>query len=153
MRIYSQCSRIHALAAVLGMGDSQYRDMLRDLYGKHSSKELTPAQQTELTKILCKQVATANNRERRNFKSRHPAWATHRQLNAIEAMWKKVSRAETAEGRRLALLSFCKRITGCELLEWLRKNDIRKLMKAMEAMGASTPEQYNNQPLTGEPIA
>jgi hypothetical protein len=68
-------------------------------------------------------------------------------------MWKKVSRAETDEGRKLALLAFCKRITGCELLEWLRKNDIRKLMKAMEAMGASTPEQYNNQPLTGEPIA
>ncbi|MDR2582048.1 MAG: regulatory protein GemA [Fibromonadaceae bacterium] len=153
MKIYSQSSRIHALAAILGMGDAQYRDMLLDLYGKHSSKELTPTQQTELMKILGKQVATANNSKQPNLKSRNPSWATHRQLHAIEAMWKKVSRAETAESRKLALLAFCKRITGCELLEWLRKKDIRKLMKALEAMGASTPEQYNNQPLTGEPIA
>lgn len=148
MRTYSQCSRIHALAAVLGMGDAQYRDMLRDLYGKHSSKELTPTQQIELVRILAKQVSAANSK-RNTLKNRNRAWATHRQLNAIEAMWKKVSRAETEESRKLALNAFCKRITGCELLEWLKKKDIRKLIKAMEAMGASTPEQYNKQPLTG----
>lgn len=152
MKIHSQSSRIHALAAVLGMGDAEYRDMLHDLYGKHSSKELTPAQQIELMKILGKQAAAANSK-RNGLKSRNPAWATHRQLHAIEAMWKKVSRAETAESRKRALLAFCKRITGCEMLEWLRKKDIRKLMKALEQMGASTPEQYNNQPLTGETIA
>jgi len=132
--------RIHALAAMVPMDDVEYRNMLHDLYGKQSSKELTECQQLELVKILRKQIGARQKR-------RNPEMATPKQLGAIKAMWAKVSKAETAEAREIALRKFCKRITGCDFLQWLTKAAVRKLIKALEKMGASTPEQWNqNQP-------
>jgi phage gp16-like protein len=140
-RIRSISSHIHALAATLRLGDCEYRDMLYDLYGKHSSKELTPLQQAELVGILQKQLKPKSGGKWSGLKRSNPEMATPRQLRAVEAMWGAVSRAE-AKGREQALLKFIKRITGCERLEWLRKADIRKLIKAMEAMGANAPERF-----------
>jgi phage gp16-like protein len=141
-RIRSISSHIHALAATLRLDDCEYRDMLHDLYGKRSSKELTPLQQAELAGILQKQLRARNGGKWNDFKRSNPAMATPRQLRAVEAMWGKVSCAETAEGRKQALLKFCERITGRERLEWLKKTDVRKLIKAMEAMGADAPERF-----------
>ena len=138
MSIQNLYGRIHALAAAVPLDDSEYRNLLHDLYGKRSSKKLTQCQQLEFVKILQKQIKQ---------RQRNPFMATPRQLNAIKAMWAKVSHAETIEAKDVALQKFCKRITGCERLEWLRKTDVRKLIKALEKMGASTPEQWNqNQP-------
>jgi hypothetical protein len=131
------------------MDDSEYRQMLRDNYGKSTSKELTPGQQIELVKFLQKQLRAKNGGRWDGFRRSSPWMATPRQMRAAEAMWASVSRAEP-ENRERALHSFCKRITGIDRLEWLGKSDIRKLMKAMAAMGAQTPEQYNRriQPTT-----
>jgi len=142
-KIHSASSRIHALAAMLRLDDCEYRNMLFDLYGKRSSKELTPLQQTELIGILQKHLGAKNGGKWGDLKRANPIMATPKQLRAVEAMWAKVSRMETAMGREQALLKFCKRIAGCERLEWLRKADIRKLVKAMEAMGADAPERFN----------
>ena len=136
-------SRIHALAAAVPLDDAEYRNMLHDLYGKRSSKALTLCQQRDFIDILCKQIKARQKR-------RNPEMATPRQLNAIKAMWANVSRAETAEAKDIALLKFCKRITGCERPEWLRKTDVRKLIKALEKMGASTPEQWNQKQPTSQ---
>lgn len=141
--IYSASSHIHCLAAKIPLDDAEYRNMLYDLYGKRSSKQLTDCQQLEFIKLLQKQIRIKHGSKWSGFKRKNPDMATPKQLSACEAMWKTVSRAATPEAREAALHKFCKRITGVERLEWLTKTNIRKLFKAMEKMGAATPEQYN----------
>jgi phage gp16-like protein len=140
---YSASSRIHSLAAMIPLDDGEYRDMLYDLYGKRSSKQLTKLQQNELCDLLQKRANAKNGRKWSEPKRRNPMMATPKQLRALEAMWAGVSRAETAEARERALQKFCKRIAGIDHPKWLKKTDIRKMFRALEEMGAATPEQYN----------
>ena len=58
-------------------------------------------------------------------------------------MWAQVSRAETSEERRKALNAFCKRLTGVDVITWICKDDAKTLIKAIQAMGAQSPEEFN----------
>lgn len=143
-----QYRKIHGLVRLLGMTDDAYRDMLRDRYGVQSSKELTPQSRAALIRLLAAQVSE----KARNFndlKDRQKHKASPAQLRAIEAMWAKVSRAETSEARKKALNAFCERLTGVSCIQWIGKADAKTLIKALVAMGATPPEQFNkNKPKT-----
>lgn len=134
---------IHGLARLLGLNDEAYRDMLNDRYHVRSSKDLNPQQRFQLIKELREKVHSNvqkfNDLGKRKFK------ASPKQLRAIEAMWAQVSRATNSADRRKALNAFCKRLTGVEVITWICKDDAKILFKAIQAMGAKSPEQFKQQ--------
>ena len=137
-----QYRQIHGLVRLLGMNDEAYRDMLRDRYQVESSKQLSTQQRGSLIKSLREQVhGKVQKFNELSGRARHKA--SPAQLRAIEAMWAQVSRAETSEDRRKALNAFCKRLTGVEVVTWICKDDAKVLIKAIHAMGAQSPEEFN----------
>lgn len=136
--------RIHGLVRLLGMNDEAYRDMLKDKYGVESSKDLPPQSRFALIRHLQAQVAT-NAQNFADLEDRKMNKATPAQLRAIEAMWLQVSKAETLNARRAALNNFCKRLTGVQFLKWISKADAKVLIKAIHAMGAKTPDEFNEE--------
>ena len=137
-----QYRQIHGLVRLLGMNDEAYRDMLRDRYQVESSKQLSTQQRHSLIASLRTQVhAGATKFAHLSGRAKHKA--SPAQLRAIEAMWAQVSRAETSEERRKALNAFCKRLTGVDVITWICKDDAKTLIKAIQAMGAQSPEEFN----------
>lgn len=135
---------LHAMAHLLGMDDSAYRDLLRDNYGVASSKELSNAQLQALGRSLQSQLHSNTNRKRfSDLKPRPNDKATPAQIRAIEAMWMTVSNRPTTEEKRQALNAMCHRITGIQSVRWISKRNAQDLIKAIQSMGAQTPEQYN----------
>lgn len=137
-----QYRQIHGLVRLLGMNDEAYRDMLRDRYQVESSKQLSTQQRSSLIRSLREQVhGKVQKFNELSGRAKHKA--SPAQLRAIEAMWAQVSRAETSEDRRKALNAFCKRLTGVEVVTWMCKDDAKVLIKAIHAMGAQSPEEFN----------
>ena len=136
-----QYRQIHGLARLLGMTDDAYRDMLFDRYSVRSSKDLSPGQRFALIKSLREQ-AHGNVQKFSDLSTRSKHKATPSQLRAIEAMWAKVSRADSTKSRKKALNAFCKRLTGVSVITWIGKDDAKVLIKAIHAMGADTPEEF-----------
>lgn len=137
-----QYRQIHGLVRLLGMNDEAYRDMLHDRYQVESSKQLSTQQRSSLIKSLREQVhGKVQKFNELSGRAKHKA--SPAQLRAIEAMWAQVSRAETSEDRRKALNAFCKRLTGVEVVTWICKDDAKVLIKAIHAMGAQSPEEFN----------
>lgn len=134
---------IHGLARLLGLNDEAYRDMLNDRYHVRSSKELNPQQRFQLIKEL--RVQVYGNVQKFNELGKRKFKASPKQLRAIEAMWAQVSRASTAQDRSKALNAFCKRLTGVEVITWICKDDAKIIIKAIQAMGAKSPEQFKQQ--------
>lgn len=131
---------IHGLARLLGLNDEAYRDMLNDRYHVRSSKDLNPQQRFQLIKEL--RVQVHGNVQKFNELGKRKFKASPKQLRAIEAMWAQVSRATNSADRRKALNAFCKRLTGVEVITWICKDDAKILFKAIQAMGAKSPEQF-----------
>ncbi|WP_295099700.1 regulatory protein GemA [uncultured Fibrobacter sp.] len=144
-----QYRQIHGLVRLLGMTDEAYRDMLRDRYQVESSKQLSTQQRGSLIKSLREQVH-GKVQKFNEFSGRAKHKASPAQLRAIEAMWAQVSRAETSEDRRKALNAFCKRLTGVEVVTWICKEDAKVLIKAIHAMGAQSPEEFNRNKNTNQ---
>lgn len=134
---------IHGLARLLGLNDEAYRDMLNDRYHVQSSKDLNPQQRFQLIKEL--RVQVHGNVQKFNELGKRKFKASPKQLRAIEAMWAQVSRATTAKDRSKALNAFCKRLTGVEVITWICKDDAKIIIKAIQAMGAKSPEQFKQQ--------
>lgn len=144
-----QYRQIHGLVRLLGMNDDAYRDMLRDRYQVESSKQLSTQQRSSLIKSLREQVhGKVQKFNELSGRAKHKA--SPAQLRAIEAMWAQVSRAETSEDRRKALNAFCKRLTGVEVVTWICKDDAKVLIKAIHAMGAQSPEEFNRNKNTNQ---
>lgn len=144
-----QYRQIHGLVRLLGMNDEAYRDMLRDRYQVESSKQLSTQQRSSLIKSLREQVhGKVQKFNELSGRAKHKA--SPAQLRAIEAMWAQVSRAETSEDRRKALNTFCKRLTGVEVVTWICKDDAKVLIKAIHAMGAQSPEEFNRNKNTNQ---
>ena len=137
---------IHGLARLLGLNDEAYRDMLNDRYHVRSSKDLNPQQRFQLIKELREKVH--GNVQKFNELGKRKFKASPKQLRAIEAMWAQVSRATNSADRRKALNAFCKRLTGVEVITWICKDDAKILIKAIQAMGAKSPEQFKQQTKT-----
>ncbi len=144
-----QYRQIHGLVRLLGMNDDAYRDMLRDRYSVESSMQLSTQQRSSLIKSLREQVhGKVQKFNELSGRAKHKA--SPAQLRAIEAMWAQVSRAETSEDRRKALNAFCKRLTGVEVVTWICKDDAKVLIKAIHAMGAQSPEEFNRNKNTNQ---
>ena len=145
----SDLAQIHSLAHLLRLNDEVYRDMLYDLFGVRSSAALKRAQRYTLIQTMRGKLGPTLQRHI-DLSKRHETKATPAQLRAIEAMWSVVSRAETPEMKKVALDSFCETLVGVRFLRWIDKDDAKKLIRAIEAMEAQKPEDYNKQHNTTE---
>jgi len=129
---------------LLGMDEAGYRDLLRDNYGVESSKKLTAPQLQALGRSLQSQLNGKSTRKRfSDLGDRNRDKATPAQIRAIEAMWMGISTQPTTEDKRKALDAMCLRITGVRSVRWIGKRQAQDLIKAIQSMGAKSPEQYN----------
>lgn len=138
---------IRAMAALLKMDDGDYRNMLKDNYGVQRTRELSPSQLQEFGSILYQKLngKSAWNNRHQDLGVRTRNRATPAQLRALEVMWNTVSVQQTIEAKHSALDTMCKRITGVQSIRWISKKQAHDLMLAIQAMGAQTPEQHNQQ--------
>lgn len=135
---------VRAMTVLLGMDESAYRAMLKDNYNVDSAKKLTDRQLQELGRML--QTQLNGKRPARRFEDlggRQSDMATPAQIRAVEAMWMGVSTQPTTAEKRQALDAMCQRITGIRTVRWLTKAAAKNLIKAIQSMGAQSPEQYN----------
>ena len=133
-----QIKRIHALKNQLGLDDDTYRTALKAQHNVETCKNLTYIQAARFIADLEKKAGKSNhykgNRQKyENFRGR-AGMATPRQMRKVEAMWAEVSRAGTDEARASALRRFLKRIVGIEDLRFLECWQVRKVIRALDAM-------------------
>jgi phage gp16-like protein len=138
-----QIKKIHALKRALGLDDETYRLRL-DSFGASSCKDLTEAQISRLIEVWEKQAIAAGawkqfrqqpGRKKYDERKHRVDMATAPQLRMIEALWDQVSRAEKSD-RAMALNKLIRRIVKKDRIEFLTAQDVQRLVKTLEAMGA-----------------
>jgi phage gp16-like protein len=153
-----QIKTIHAITNKLGMHDDEYRTLLYGMFEVLSSKDLSWAEAEDLISDLNRKSGSRNeDRGTRTDKSsdtKHrssnlnrryadldgrPGMATAAQCRMIAGMWADVSRMEDAESREKALRGFLYRIVGVDHFRFLKRWQVEKVVRAMEAMGAVAP--------------
>lgn len=144
MSTTSQRQRIGYMRKLLGLDDDTYYEML-SAYGVKSSKDLSFYQAKEFLNRLRdngkqsgvfkpKTQYAFQKYKHSNLDNRDPLMATPAQLRKVEAMWFRVSTQTTDDARYAALEKFCLRVAGKEKLQFLTKEDVSKLVTALNAM-------------------
>lgn len=139
--------KLHTLLGKLGISDDDYRAMLAE-YHVTTSKDLAYVDYRELVNNLEDMAVSAGVWQRREYTEgaskkrfddlgRRTGMASPPQLRKIEAMWAKVSRAQTARDKRTALNHFLAGRFGVERIEWLPFETVPKVIRAIAAMGAA----------------
>ncbi|MEA5113222.1 MAG: regulatory protein GemA [Geobacteraceae bacterium] len=144
-----QIKAIHALKTAIGMDDSSYRLLLQEFAGITTSKALNMGQAEELIEDLkCKagqQAWTRKEGGQHSDLAGRPGMATPAQLRMIEAIWKKVSRAEDTEARTKALRAFIQRIAKVSDLRFLDREGAGKIINALESMQTRVQQKNNGE--------
>ena len=146
-----QRQRIGYLRKLLNIEDDLYYEILRSDFDARTSKDLTVKEAYELItrftndckeRGIYKQKATVKMAQYKyNNLKRDKSMASPAQLRMIEAMWADVSRADTDEGRALALKAFIKRITARDGIRFLTSKDAAQLIAALNKMRGGKNEQ------------
>lgn len=149
-----QIKKLHSLANAMGWDDEQYRDNMHTQTGKSTSLKLTFNQADALLNDWERKAVAAGVWKTKTNPSRppftkgganktkyadldgRPGFATGGQCRLIDAMWSQVSFTEVGEARESALNHFIKRISGVDGLRFLKRRQVEKVVKAIEAMGA-----------------
>lgn len=130
---------------LLALTDEAYYAMIWNTWNVESSKDLNYAQAESFLSQL-KRLASSQGKytpkaryksqkwKYNNFADRSSKMATPAQLRLVESLWFQVSRQTTDEARSNALNTFIKRLTGKERLAFLTKQDVTKLVNAMNNM-------------------
>lgn len=126
---------IHVAKTKLNISDDNYRELLHS-FGVVSSKELSQSEAIELLNVLNKLgFEYKKNTKKKKVDYRKPAritkeWATQRQINFIAGLWAEKSREKDVT----SLDRFCKRITGIDKVEWLRKEHVQRIILAIQSL-------------------
>lgn len=144
MSTTKQRQEIGYMRKLIGLDEEIYREMLSDFNNASSSKDLSDTEARTLLNSLrdkakemgvfkpVKQFAFQKHKYS-NLVDRY-GMASPAQLRKIEAMWFRVSRQDNDTDRAEALRIFSKKITGKDHLKFLTSEDVRKVIKALEAM-------------------
>ena len=133
-----QIKLIHVLKSKAGIDQDLYVEMLGK-YGVKSSKELSWTKANLFIEELSKAAGQTFNGYHKSISSIDMASADQRAM--IEGMWADVSRKTTAADRKTALNHFLERF-GVSHIEWLPRRKVGKVVTALIAMGARSPEEY-----------
>lgn len=135
---------IHTLKSAIGINDDQYREMLSG-FGVDSSRFLADAQAKKLIGILQslksgkssdKPAPRFQSQRYEHLAKREGAYATPKQLRMIEAMWRTTPAVRDTS--IAALNNFIFRIVGISNIEWIWRDDVSKIVRAIKAISAGT---------------
>lgn len=132
----SQIKAIHATCSKLGIDDENYRHILHSRYGVTSCKDLSWRQAEDLLSNLNSSPSPTRHSIKYSDMDGRPDFASGAQCRLIDAMWSQVARADEGESRDKALDGFCRRIAGVAGLRMVKRWQVEKIIKALEAMGA-----------------
>jgi hypothetical protein len=132
----AQIKILHVLRNVLRMSKDDWEAALSSYLIK-SSKDLTFDQAKEMIESLEQAAIGAGVWVK---KGERPGRATQAQLAKIRLMWDKVSRADPGEARIKALNRFVSRY-GADRVEWLPRERVFMVIKAIEAMIQNKKEE------------
>ncbi|APF16974.1 protein of unknown function DUF1018 [Caldithrix abyssi DSM 13497] len=124
MATKKQIQIIHIAKQQLGIDEDTYRDILGQ-YGVKSSKDLTPEQAKGLIRYFQKFGFRIKIKYREGM-------ITPKQIGYLKYLWQsnpKV-RNKSVEG----LENFVKRIIKIDRLEWIPRNKVQKVIKAIESL-------------------
>ncbi len=115
----SDGARIHAIAAVAGLSDDAYRDLLADLFdGRRSSTELTPSERARLISHLQTLVHQSAGGARRSTAGRIATLSRKQRL--MWSLWQRLADAGEVHQRSMrGLEGYAKRQTSVDKLQWL----------------------------------
>ena len=137
-----QIKKIHTLKSVAGIDEDTYRDMLaKKPYEVSSSKDLSWTKANLLIAELAKAAGQTYNGPRKVY-SDNKGMASAYQKKMLLGMWKDVSHKKTDKERAAAFNRFLSGRFGVSHLEWLTRDKVEKVAKALIAMGARRPEEY-----------
>lgn len=134
----------------LGISDDLYHDILWT-WGVDTSKDLTAVQAETLIRQLKEQAIEQGKYQPKaqyksqkwkynNYIDRDDSMATPAQLRLIERLWFEVSNQTNDIDRESALNKLCQRITGKARLIFLTKQEVSKLVKAINSMKLNKKE-------------
>jgi hypothetical protein len=154
MRTNRQNKRLWALvrdlARIVGgraEAEAIMRDMVEDLTGRRSTKNLNARQAAQIVQRLEEQARPADHGagpDRFENLAGRAGMATPRQLRMLEALAADALKGKTLADRRRALNKICKRQTGAERLEWLQREDVTPVKEALIRIG-----ERNGRDLSG----
>jgi len=137
-------TRIKTLQGLAGLGDEDYRALLGG-YGVASCKDLSIGEARKVIDFL--QAIVDRIPEKRpvpkrfaEIKGRSVLMATQKQLRMLEGMWMQITRQRSAGRARLAFEEWLSRRFGISSVEWVQREDVGKIKRALEAMGAEKLE-------------
>ena len=141
-----QIKKLHTLKSKLGISEEDYRDTLQSFANVNSSTDLNYNQANDLINHwekaaveqgLWKQ-ADKTKKEFDEFENRGGDFATPAQLRMIVALWNEKSFVEDPTKRRVALNKFINNITGVLMIDWIHKQHVQKIIKAIKSIKTKT---------------
>jgi hypothetical protein len=133
--------RIKTLQGLSGIGEEDYRSLLWG-YGVESCKDLAIPSAHAVIGVLQRMVdkiperRAAAPKRYAEIKGRSVLMATAPQLRMLEAMWMQVTRQGTPGRAREAYAEWLRRRYGIASVEWIQREEVGKIKRALEAMGA-----------------
>jgi len=158
--IMSASRTIHALVALIGMPDEDYRALLWDRFRASSSKDLSAAQANDLVAALHAllpadqrtahprpQAAAGARRRFENLGDREDM-ATPAQLRMLEASFVQRSRALDLASKQLAFRNWLSNRFGIERVEWIPRDQVGKILRATQGIDRDAPPRRRKCPST-----
>jgi phage gp16-like protein len=135
----SNLAKIHIAAKELGLTEDAYRDTLRRITGKDSAHRITDHQAVKVLNHFQSQGWKPRGRRCSSPGFSIPA---DPQCRKIQALWITLHKAGVIkDGSDKALLSFVKRLTRRDRLEWCNGQDKFKVIEALKDWAARTGVQ------------
>ena len=119
--------KVHIAKNQLAIDDDVYRDLLEDVTGKRSCKDMD---ERELHLVLERMRGFG-------FKNFFPATkdnATKTQVDKIRALWIDLAKSELVPDGESVLLGFVKRQTKVDRLEWLTPKQCNAVIEGLKAI-------------------
>lgn len=156
-----QVKKIHALKGAMKMEEEVYRSILGQ-YRVESSKDLSMDQAKELIDCLEREAVEmgvwttptlalprggggSGQTLKYEELGHREGMASPKQLRMIEGMWNDVTHAKGSERKKSALRKFLKRIVGVEDMTFLEVGDVRRVVRALEAMKHSSDHRASHE--------
>ena len=127
-----QIKTIKTLQSKMGMSDRVYRQRLACV-GVKSCKELTFEQAKRFIHYLAIDEAKKNGKVYAG-KAYGSERISERQMGKVRKMWEEVSYLSDPEAREAGLNALVKRLYHVDMLNWLPRRDVEKLVKTLWQM-------------------
>ena len=135
----NQIVKIHIAKQQLDLTESDYRNILQS-FGVSSSKELSSESAGKLLDKFIqagwkpksnipkdKDLSNWGKNKYNHLDKRSREYARPNQLRKIEALWREISYSKSDQG----LNKIIKRIIGVDHIEWLKIEDVNKVIKGL----------------------